>query len=88
MSALDTVAIIILVLIPVLGVAVIVFVGSWPGRVAARRGHDYADAIRIGGWATLALGAVFWPLVLMWAYAGGSEPESSTDSDNTTTTGN
>jgi hypothetical protein len=42
----------------------------------------------VRGWVALVLGAVFWPLVLMWAYAGGSGPESPTDSDTTTTTGN
>jgi len=88
MSGLDAVAIIILLLLPLLGIAAFVFLGGWPGRVATRRGHEYADAITVGGWVTLVLGAVFWPLVLMWAYAGGSEPESPTDSDDITTTGN
>jgi hypothetical protein len=82
MTGLDVVAIIILLLLLLLGIAVFVFLGSWPGRVAARRGHEYAEAITVGGWVTLVLGAVFWPLVLTWAYAGGSEPESPTDSDN------
>jgi hypothetical protein len=77
-----------LLLFPLLGIAVFVFLASWPGRVATRRGHEYADAITVRGWVTLVLGAVFWPLVLMWAYAGGSEPESPTDTDNTTTKGN
>ena len=88
MSGLDAVAIIILLLLPILGIAVFVILGSWPGRVATRRGHEYADAIIVGGWVTLVLGAVFWPLVLMWAYAGGSEPKNPTGIDNTTTTGN
>jgi hypothetical protein len=77
MSALDIAAIVILVLLAVIVIAVFAFLGSWPGRVAKRRGYDYAEAIQIGGWATLVLGAIFWPLVLMWAYAGGAEPEVS-----------
>ena len=34
MSGLDVIAVVILVLIVVLGIAVFVFLGSWPGRVA------------------------------------------------------
>jgi hypothetical protein len=75
MTGLDIAAIVILILLAVIAIAVFVFLGGWPGRVAKRRGHEYTDAIAIGGWATLVLGAVFWPLVLMWAYAGGTEPE-------------
>ncbi len=32
------------------------FIGSMPGRVAAERNHPKAEAIKIGGWATLILG--------------------------------
>ena len=77
MSVLDVVAIVILILLAVIAIAVFAFLGSWPGRAAKRRGHEYADAVQIGGWATLVLGAIFWPLVLMWAYANDAEPEPS-----------
>lgn len=54
------------------GVAVVagVFVGlgMLPGHVARRRGHPWAEAVAVGGWATLICGFVFWPLVLVWAY--------------------
>jgi hypothetical protein len=50
-----------------------------PGRVAKENDHPFSDAIAIGGWTTLVLGAVAWPFVLMWAYAPGlidrSDPE-------------
>jgi hypothetical protein len=42
-----------------------------PGRVAKENNHPFSDAIAIGGWTTLVLGAVAWPFVLMWAYAPG-----------------
>jgi hypothetical protein len=77
MSALDIAAIVILILLAVIAIAVFAFLGSWPGRVAKQRGHDYAEAIQVGGWATLVLGAVFWPLVLMWAYTGGAAAETA-----------
>ncbi|MGG5821782.1 DUF3302 domain-containing protein [Falsiroseomonas sp. HW251] len=49
-------------------VAVFVALGMLPGRVARRRGHPWAEAVAVGGWATLICGFVFWPLVLVWAY--------------------
>ena len=39
-----------------------------PGRIARKRGHPWAQAVTVGGWATLICGFVFWPLVLIWAY--------------------
>ena len=67
------------VLILSIGLALYVlwFLGGMPGRVAAERNHPKADAIRVGGWATLIFGIVGWPWVLMWAYAhpAPDEPE-------------
>jgi len=39
-----------------------------PGVIAKKRGHPWAEAVAVGGWATLICGFVFWPLVLIWAY--------------------
>ncbi|SDR64338.1 Protein of unknown function [Rhizobiales bacterium GAS113] len=49
-------------------VAVFVALGMMPGRIAQKRGHPWAEAVTVGGWATLICGFVFWPLVLIWAY--------------------
>lgn len=72
MTSLDYVAIGLLAFIALLALAVAVALAAWPGRVAAARRHPHAEAVAIGGWATLLFGGIFWPLVLMWAYAGGS----------------
>jgi len=48
--------------------AVVVFVAMLPGMVARRRCHPWAQAVAIGGWVTLFLGFVLWPVVLIWAY--------------------
>ena len=69
MGGFDFAAILILVLLCVIILGLIYFLASWPGRIAVERGHPYASAIQIGGWATLLFGGIFWPLVLMWAYA-------------------
>jgi len=49
-------------------VAIFVALGMMPGRIARKRGHPWAQAVTVGGWATLICGFVFWPLVQIWAY--------------------
>jgi hypothetical protein len=70
MDPLSIFALVILIVIAALVCAAIWMLGSLPGKVAADRNHPYAAAIQVGGWATLFLGIVIWPLVLMWAYCG------------------
>jgi hypothetical protein len=62
-------ALILLIVTAALALYFLYFIGGMPGRVAAERGHPKADAIRVGGWATLIFGIVGWPWVLMWAYS-------------------
>jgi uncharacterized BrkB/YihY/UPF0761 family membrane protein len=64
----DIFAWIVLVVLIATLVGMFVALGILPGRIARRRGHPWADAVAIGGWATLICGFVFWPLVLIWAY--------------------
>lgn len=68
MSGLDLFAWIVLVILAASTVFVIVFMAMWPGIVARRRNHPWAEAVSIGGWITLFLGFVLWPIVLIWAY--------------------
>jgi O-antigen/teichoic acid export membrane protein len=68
MSGLDIFAWIVLVVFVASTVFVIVFMAMWPGMVARRRNHPWAEAVAIGGWVTLFLGFVLWPVVLIWAY--------------------
>ncbi len=70
---------ILLIVTIALALYVVWFLGGMPGRVAADRGHPKADAIRVGGWATLIFGIVGWPWVLMWAYSHPA-PEVPADS--------
>jgi hypothetical protein len=55
-------------------------IGGMPGRIAAARNHPKAEAINVGSWATLILGVIGWPWVLMWAYSHPA-PEASTEKD-------
>ena len=68
MSFIDIFSWIVLVILAAIIVAVAVALGMMPGHIARKRGHPWAEAITVGGWATLICGFVFWPLVLIWAY--------------------
>lgn len=68
MSGLDIFAWIVLVVLVASTVFVVIFMAMWPGMVARRRNHPWAEAVAIGGWVTLFLGFVLWPVVLIWAY--------------------
>ena len=76
MTGFDIAAWFVLLLLAVLGIAAVVLIGSLPGIVASKRNHPYADAIMVGGWATLLVGVVLWPIVLMWAFCPDLIPNS------------
>ena len=78
MTGLDYAAWFVLAFLAVLGIAVVFFIGSLPGRIAKKREHPYTDAISIGGWVTMEAGGIMWPLVLMWAYC----PDLPKSADN------
>lgn len=68
MSIIDLFAWIVLVVLIATLVAIFVALGMLPGHIARQRKHPWAQAVAVGGWATLICGFVFWPLVLIWDY--------------------
>ena len=68
MSFIDIFAWIVFILLVAILAAVFIALGMMPGVIARKRGHPWAEAVAVGGWATLICGFVFWPLVLIWAY--------------------
>jgi hypothetical protein len=64
----DIFAWVVLLVLIALAVALFIALGMLPGHVARQRGHPWAEAVAVGGWVTLILGFVLWPLVLIWAY--------------------
>ncbi|CAN7177117.1 DUF3302 domain-containing protein [Bosea sp. LjRoot237] len=68
MSGLDIFAWVVLVVLVVSTAIVVAFMGALPGAVARKRNHPWAEAVAVGGWVTLFLGFVLWPVVLIWAY--------------------
>ena len=75
MAFFDIFAWIVLIILIGAGVAVVVLLGLWPGKVARARNHPQSEAIAIGSWLTLLLGFVLWPLVVIWAYIKPSAAE-------------
>ena len=63
---LDIFAIIVLLVLAITAVVVIVVLGSLPGKIAHKRNHPYAQAVRVAGWIGLIF-IVFWPIALIWA---------------------
>ena len=84
MDVLSYIALGMLIFLIALVIVFIWYLGGMPGRVAASRNHPYAKSIPVGGWASLFLGIVTWPLSLMWAYVNRDssidDPESAKDS--------
>ena len=78
MSFLDIFAVVVLVVLIATTAAIFIALGMLPGHVARKRGHPWAEAVAVGGWATLIFGVVLWPLVLMWAYVDlPAKPQAS-----------
>jgi hypothetical protein len=83
MDILSIVALVLLIFMIGLIISLIWFLGGLPGRVAASRNHPNAQAIQVGGWASLFCGVVIWPIVLMWAYSKPARQASATNDANT-----
>ena len=67
-TGLDYFAFIVMAVLLAATIWVAVVLGALPGRIAERRGHPQADAIRVAGWFGLLTLGLLWPLALIWAY--------------------
>ena len=59
---------VILLVLGLLGLWLLVKIGSLPGKKAHERNHPQAEAIAVLGWVGLLLGGVGWMVALVWAY--------------------
>ena len=86
---LDYVALFFIFLLIIVAAALVVFIGSLPGKIARRRGHPWPDAVNAASWIGLATG-VLWPLAFVWAFlpipvgAGGKAAGGGGTSDEST----
>jgi prepilin signal peptidase PulO-like enzyme (type II secretory pathway) len=76
MSMLDIFAWIVLIVLVASTVAVVIFLAMLPGMIARQRNHPWAKAVAVGGWVTLLLGFVLWPVVVIWAYVDWPLPHT------------
>lgn len=71
---------VILILLGLLGLWLIVEIGSFPGKKARERGHPQAEAINVLGWLGLLLVGVGWVVAVVWAYTKPIFAPVATDS--------
>jgi hypothetical protein len=65
----DYLAIFVLFFVPALLVYLFWMVHILPEKIAERRGHPQADAIKTLCLLSLVFGGLFWPLAWLWAYS-------------------
>jgi hypothetical protein len=65
---LDYFALGILIVLAAAAVGAAAFLGALPGRIAGRRSHPQADAIRVCGWLGLLTLGLLWPVAMIWAF--------------------
>jgi len=68
-SAAHVIAIIVIVLVPVVGIAVFWLVHILPEKIAEDRHHPQKDAIKTLCLLSLVFGGMLWPLAWLWAYS-------------------
>lgn len=72
-SFVDTVAnvlaIFIIVVMPIAGIALFWLVHILPEKIAERRQHPQKDAIKVLCLLSLVFGGMLWPLAWLWAYS-------------------
>ncbi|WP_370978573.1 DUF3302 domain-containing protein [Agaribacterium sp. ZY112] len=64
---LDLLALIVLLVIVAAGVAMVVVIGSYPGKVALAKGHPQVNAITYMAWLGLLSFGLLWVAALIWA---------------------
>jgi hypothetical protein len=64
---LDKIALAVIGILIIGVAAVIVFIGSVPGKIARGRNHPWPDAVNAASWIGLATG-VLWPFAFVWAF--------------------
>ena len=67
MTALDIFALVVIFFLIILFAAVIVILGSLPGKIARKRDHPHADAVNVASWIGIATG-ILWPFAFVWAF--------------------
>lgn len=67
-TAADVLAWIVLILVPVVGIAAFWLVHILPEKIAEKKRHPQAKAIQVLCLLSLVFGGLLWPLAWLWAY--------------------
>ena len=59
---------VVLIALAALVGALVVGLGTLPGKVAKKRGHPQVDAINVTSWLGIITMGLMWPFALIWAY--------------------
>ena len=65
----DVLAIVVMVLVPIAGIGVFLFVHVLPEKIAEKRHHPQAEAIKTLCLLSLVFGGLLWPIAWLWAYS-------------------
>jgi hypothetical protein len=68
-SIANGIAWVVLVLVPVIGIALFWMVHILPEKIAEKRKHPQAKAIQVLCLLSLVFGGLLWPLAFLWAYS-------------------
>src|SRR5512139_2739541 len=68
-SIANGIAWVVLVLVPVIGIAAFWMVHILPEKIAEKRKHPQAKAIQVLCLLSLVFGGLLWPLAFLWAYS-------------------
>ena len=64
----DVLSWVVLILVPVIGIAIFWLVHIMPEKIAEKKGHPQAKAIQCLCLLSLAFGGLLWPIAWLWAY--------------------
>jgi hypothetical protein len=78
----DVVVWIVVIIVPVVGIAVFWILHVWPEKVAERKNHPQASAIQALCLMSLVFGGLLWPLAMLWAYMKPLEFRLARDDDD------
>lgn len=68
-KAADVLAIVVIILVPVIGIAVFWMVHVLPEKIAHKRHHPQQEAIQVLCLLSLVFGGLLWPFAWLWAYS-------------------
>ena len=74
---LDIFALIVIGILIAFVIWMVVLLGPLPGKIAGKRGHPQADAVKVLGWIGVITLGLAWPVALVWAYIRSGDQKTA-----------